>query len=130
MKIQTGGKIALWLTLTLIIALSPAANAVENRAAGQGNGEVKAEVRGPEPLVRIFGTDWCGYCKKAREYFTKKKVPFVEHNIEKDEDAARIFRKLNPQGSVPVVIVGQYLIRGYSEESFDKALELTGKEGK
>lgn len=85
--------------------------------------------RGPEPVVRIFGTAWCGYCKKARDYFAGRKVPFVEHDIEKDPDAYAIFRKLNPQGSVPVVLVGSYLIRGYSEEAYGKALEMVETRG-
>ena len=39
--------------------------------------------------VVMYSTDWCGYCKKAREYFRSQKIALVEYDIEKDPRAKR-----------------------------------------
>ena len=33
--------------------------------------------------VIMYSTAWCGYCKKARQYFKSKGISFVEYDIEK-----------------------------------------------
>jgi len=33
--------------------------------------------------VTMYSTGWCGYCRKARESFTRQGIPFKELDIEK-----------------------------------------------
>lgn len=77
--------------------------------------------------VVLYSTSWCGYCRQTREYLKKKKVAFVERDVEKDEGAAEeLSRKavaagVRPQG-VPVLDVRGKLILGYSPQEIDAAL--------
>ena len=74
------------------------------------------------PIVELFVTSWCGYCKKAEAYFTRKNIPFVKYDIEKDQKAARRKASLTQSRGVPFVLIGDVGIPGYSEAAFDKAL--------
>lgn len=80
------------------------------------------------PKIELYGTDWCGYCRKARKFFTSRGLPFTDYNIEKDQEAYGRFRKMNPQGGVPLVLIGRYQIGGYSEQAYEKALSLAAGE--
>lgn len=74
------------------------------------------------PIVELFVTSWCGYCKKAEAYFNRKNIPFVKYDIEKDQTAARRKASLTQSRGVPFVLIGDVGIPGYSEAAFDKAL--------
>ena len=39
--------------------------------------------------VIMYSTTWCKYCKKARAYFDKNKIAYVEYDIEKNKKAER-----------------------------------------
>ena len=75
------------------------------------------------PIVEMFVTSWCGYCKKAEAYFNKRNIPFVKYDIEKDQQAARRKSKLTNRRGVPFVLIGDVGIPGYSEAAFDRALK-------
>ena len=74
------------------------------------------------PIVELFVTSWCGYCKKAEAYFTKRNIPFVKYDIEKDQQAARRKASLSNSRGVPFVLIGDVGIPGYSEAAFEQAL--------
>ncbi len=74
------------------------------------------------PIVELFVTSWCGYCKKAEAYFNKRNIPFVKYDIEKDLKAAQRKKSLSRSRGVPFVLIGDVGIPGYSEAAFDKAL--------
>ncbi len=42
----------------------------------------------------MYSTVWCGFCKKAREYFVANRIPFVEYDVDKDIQAMRRYKKL------------------------------------
>lgn len=72
--------------------------------------------------VVMYTTSWCGYCKKAREYFNSRGIYFTDFDIEKDPAAMERRLALGGGKSVPLVIVNGAVIRGYSALSFDAAL--------
>jgi len=87
------------------------------------NGPAKQAVRPADlPIVELFVTSWCGYCKKAEAYFQARNIPFVKYDIEKDQAAARRKSSLTQSRGVPFVLIGEVGIPGYSEAAFDKAL--------
>ncbi len=67
--------------------------------------------------VIMYSTSWCGYCKKAREYFHKKGIKYREYDIEKSRSAKRAYDKIDGQG-VPVILVGNKKMTGFSEAGF------------
>lgn len=77
----------------------------------------------PAPMVVMYSTSWCGYCKMARNFFKSRKIEFVDYDIEKDRDAYDRFRAINPQGGVPTVVIGKKIVLGYSEDAYKTALE-------
>lgn len=74
------------------------------------------------PIIELFVTSWCGYCKKAEAYFRQRDIPYVKYDIEKDRTAARRKASLTRSRGVPFVMIGEIGISGFSEAAFDKAL--------
>lgn len=72
----------------------------------------------------IYSTNWCGYCKMAKQYLTQKDVDFVEKNIEEDADAHKeLMEKIGGQfRGVPVIDIGGELILGFNRPLIDDAL--------
>lgn len=69
--------------------------------------------------VVMYGTSWCGFCKKARNYFKQQGISFVEYDIESDSAAKRDYDSLGATG-VPVILVGDKRMNGFSEEGFKR----------
>lgn len=72
---------------------------------------------GSSRKVVMYSTDWCGYCKQARNYFKQQSIPFIEYNIEKDSSARAQYDKLGATG-VPVILVGKKRMNGFSVNGF------------
>jgi len=78
---------------------------------------------GANHKVEIFLTSWCPYCKKAVTFFADRKVPVQIFNIENDPEAARRKRELDPRNGVPLVIIDDQVIYGFSPKAFNTALD-------
>jgi len=57
-----------------------------------------------EEKVVIYSTDWCYYCKQAKNYFRKNHIKFTEYDIEKDKNARIRYKSMNVIG-VPIIVV-------------------------
>jgi len=71
------------------------------------------------PKVVMYSTNSCGYCKKARKYFNKNNISYTDYNIEKNAQAKRRFKKMGARG-VPVILVGNKRLNGFSERGFKR----------
>lgn len=67
--------------------------------------------------VIMYSTSWCTYCKKARNYFEKNRVRYVEYDIEESSRARGEFDRLGGKG-VPLIVVGRTRMSGFSEAGF------------
>jgi glutaredoxin len=76
------------------------------------------------PKVELYTTDWCPYCLKARNFFEQRGIPYKIYDVEKSREAAFKKKRLAPGAGVPVVVIGDTIIPGYSVRSFLTALEL------
>jgi len=74
-----------------------------------------------QPRVVMYATSWCPYCRKAREFFARHKIAYVEYDVEQDQDARQANRKLGG-GVVPTIVVGDDVVRGYSPERLTQLL--------
>ena len=73
--------------------------------------------------VTMYSTSWCGYCKRARNWLQANGIPFTEKDVEKDPKGSAEFRKITGgRGGVPVITVGDEVIRGFSVPHLEKAL--------
>jgi len=58
-----------------------------------------------ESQIIVYGTRWCGDCRRARATLDKHHIPYRWIDIDKDAEAARFVEKAN-RGfrSVPTII--------------------------
>lgn len=68
--------------------------------------------------VVLYSTTWCGYCKKARRYFATKGIPFVEYDTETSKKGREDYKALKGTG-VPIILVGQKRMNGFSPSKFE-----------
>jgi len=68
------------------------------------------------PVVELYVTSWCGYCKMMEQVLDKKGIAYIAYDIEKDERAAKIYRDLHGRG-VPLVRVGSKVVYGYDPDT-------------
>jgi len=73
--------------------------------------------------VDIFLTSWCPYCKKAVAFFQDRKIPTRIFNIEKDPVAAKRKCELDPRKGVPLVVIDNQVIYGFSPKAYNTALD-------
>jgi glutaredoxin-like YruB-family protein len=73
--------------------------------------------------VRVYTTPSCPWCKKAKEYLKSKGVDYTEVDVHSDSEAAKEMMKLSKQMGVPVIVAGEKVIVGFSEEEIDEALK-------
>jgi glutaredoxin len=77
----------------------------------------------PNHDIVLYTTSWCPSCKKARNFFISRNIFFTEYDVEKDKDAAQMFKQLNSRGGVPFAIINGQSILGYSESAYESALQ-------
>jgi len=78
-----------------------------------------------EKKVIVYSTDWCPYCKHAKNYLKNKGVDFKEKNIEEDGSAREeLMEKTNGiYSGVPVIDINGELLQGFDQNQIDLALE-------
>ena len=67
----------------------------------------------------MYSASWCGYCKKARNYFNQKRIRFTEYDIEKNATAKRKYDQLGGRG-VPLIVSGNNKMSGFSIAQFER----------
>ncbi len=76
-----------------------------------------------ENNVVMYATSWCGYCKKAREFFRANNIEYTEYDVEESAEARQEFNDLGGRG-VPVIVINEEVIHGLSLSKMRKALQL------
>ncbi len=75
--------------------------------------------------VKLYTTTWCGYCKKAKAYLQARGTSFREIDVESSEQGRSEFQALGGRG-VPVILVGNQRMDGYSEGTLAGMLKQAG----
>jgi len=73
---------------------------------------------GRKDKVVMYTTSRCGYCKKAKAYFVKNKIPHVTYDVEKSSIGKRDYKALRGT-SVPIILVGKKRMNGFTVSRFD-----------
>lgn len=76
-----------------------------------------------KPLVVMYATAWCGYCKQARQYFAKNGIAYVEYDIEKDRAAKRDYDTLHGSGT-PLLYQGYTRVIGFDVAKIENKFDL------
>lgn len=74
--------------------------------------------------VVIYSTPSCGWCHKAKEYFSEKGVSYIEYNVAEDQAKAEEMINKSNQMGVPVIEIDGKIIVGYDKEAIDAALSI------
>ncbi|MGD8525024.1 MAG: glutaredoxin family protein [Thioalkalispiraceae bacterium] len=69
--------------------------------------------------VVMYSTSWCGYCKKARAYFEQNNIACADYDIENNPVARQEYQAMGATG-VPVIIVGDKRMNGFSVKGFER----------
>ncbi|MCB1734126.1 MAG: glutaredoxin family protein [Gammaproteobacteria bacterium] len=77
------------------------------------------------PKVVVYSTTHCGYCKRAKAHLERRGIAFDERDVERSGEYRSEFRKLGGKG-VPLIVVGDQLLKGYRAESLDAMLAKAG----
>ena len=72
--------------------------------------------------VVVYSTPTCPYCKRAKDYLSRKGGPFVEHNVAQDRDAAKEMIKKSGQMGVPVISIDGEVVVGFNQILLDRLL--------
>ena len=92
----------------------------EERIAMEGHFDDKGK-----PIVVLYGTQWCQYCKREREYFAEHNIQFDDLDVELSTSAKFAYDTLQGAG-FPLVYVGYRRFDGYKEkEILDAVAELS-----
>lgn len=74
---------------------------------------------GRKGKVVMYSAVWCGICTKAKGYFRKNNIPYVSYDVEKSRIGKMDFKLLRGR-SVPIIIVGDKRMNGFTVSRFDK----------
>lgn len=72
--------------------------------------------------VTVYGTEYCPWCHKAREFLKEHKVPFKDIDVGRDAKAAAEMIQKSGQQGVPVIDVNGEVIVGFDEKRLRKML--------
>jgi glutaredoxin len=75
--------------------------------------------------VKILTTTWCGVCKRAKAYLATKGIYFSEYDVETSEIGKQEYKRLAGKG-VPIILVGQQRMDGFSSSKLDEMLKNVG----
>ncbi|MDT8283821.1 MAG: glutaredoxin domain-containing protein [Gammaproteobacteria bacterium] len=84
------------------------------------------DIMANKPDVVMLGAWWCTYCYQAKKYFQKNNIDYCEYDMEHTDEGKRLYQA-SGGGAVPVLLVGEYQLNGFSYQQVDAALALLNK---
>ena len=75
-----------------------------------------------EKNVVIYTTPTWPWCHRAKEYLSRKGIPFVEHDVATDREKAKEMIEKSKQMGVPVIIIDGEVTVGFNQSRLDSLL--------
>jgi glutaredoxin len=75
----------------------------------------------------LFGTDWCPYCKAARNWFRANKIAFTNCDVETNTSCRQQYKMLREKfgvKGVPAILYQGQIWGGYDEDQMEEIGEL------
>lgn len=73
-------------------------------------------------MIKIYSTESCPWCTKAKDYLKSKNIDFTEYNVAEDMIARDEMIKRSKQLKVPVLDINGTILVGFNEEELNKLL--------
>ncbi|MBX2811865.1 MAG: glutaredoxin 3 [Myxococcales bacterium] len=74
--------------------------------------------------VKIYLTEWCPYCQRAKALLSQQQVPYETIDVDGDTQTRAWLAQVTGQRTVPQIFIGEESIGGYTELA---ALAQSGK---
>ncbi len=72
--------------------------------------------------VVIYSTPTCPYCKRAKDYLSRKGISYTDIDVAQDNEKAKEMTQKSGQMSVPVIIIDDEIVVGFNQVLLDKLL--------
>lgn len=73
-------------------------------------------------MVKLYTTNSCPWCVKAKDYLKAKEVAFVELNVQEDMNAREEMVSKSKQMGVPVLEINGDIIIGFDRKAIETSL--------
>lgn len=73
--------------------------------------------------ITMYATQWCGVCRKAREYMETNQIDFIELDAEQSPAAGERLGELNPGRTVPTFEIDEQVYIGFREELLEARID-------
>ncbi|MDU2108669.1 MAG: glutaredoxin family protein [Clostridium paraputrificum] len=73
-------------------------------------------------MIKVYTTDSCPWCVKAKNYLKSKNIAFEELNVAEDMDARQEMVQKSKQMGVPVLDINGTVVIGFDKPAIDTAL--------
>lgn len=79
--------------------------------------------------VLMYTLSTCPWCRKTKQFFTDKKIPFdfIDYDLADEKEQERIKNEMSKYGgsiAFPFVIIGEEAVVGYNPEKYAELLGL------
>ena len=74
--------------------------------------------------IKLYTTNWCGYCVRAKALLDAKGLPYEEVNLDDEPHFRQMLMDLTGDWTVPQILIDARPIGGYAELY---ALERSGR---
>ena len=75
-----------------------------------------------DKAVAVSSTPTSPYCKRAKDYLTRKGIAFTDYNVAEDREKTKEMIEKSKQMGVPVIVVGDDIIIGFNQAKLDSLL--------
>lgn len=72
--------------------------------------------------IKVYSTTTCPWCRKAKDYFNDKNIPFIDINVSEDKEKLQEMVSLSGQRGVPVIVVNSEVVIGFNQSKLEKLL--------
>ena len=66
-------------------------------------------------LVRMYTTEWCGYCVRAKSLLDQRAIAYDEIRMDDDPEFRRKLLDMTGRWTVPQILIDDRPIGGYTE---------------
>ena len=79
-----------------------------------------------ESPVVLYTAPKCDACDMARAYLAKREIPFTDKNVSGDAEAINELQEKSGALTVPTIIVGSKVMKGYMQSLLEGELDAAG----
>jgi len=72
--------------------------------------------------VVVYSTPTCPYCKRAKDYLSRKGIPYTDINVAQDKEKAKEMIQKSGQMGVPVITIDGEVVVGFNQTLLDRLL--------